>query len=147
MRFAVEPSAETAADVPFASELALGLGPALIKTIDEDQVQQFVRWDIHREYFRAVSRRWNALDLIAELASETESLAVDEGRGFQVSVGDHRHCVSPPVPAPPGLAGLRRVSLQPASPEPESCLMWFTVDLFVTDDGEVSAVTLDVWEP
>jgi hypothetical protein len=42
---------------------------------------------------------------------------------------------------------MRRVSVQPAAGSIDSCLDWFTVDLFVTRSGEVAAVTLDLWEP
>jgi hypothetical protein len=29
----------------------------------------------------------------------------------------------------------------------DSCIQWWTVDLFVTDDGRIGAVTLDRYEP
>jgi hypothetical protein len=49
------------------------------------------------------------------------------------------------VPPPIQVADLRRVSVQPR--DTESCLQWWTVDLFLTPDGKVAAVTLDLWEP
>jgi hypothetical protein len=64
---------------------------------------------------------------------------------MQVTVGPHDHCVSPPVPAPPELAGLRRVSVQPVGEVP--CLLWWTVDLFLTEDGTIAGITLDLYEP
>lgn len=49
-------------------------------------------------------------------------------------------------PAPDGLADLRRVSVQPELGD-RSCLEWWTVDLFVADDGSIAAVTMDLYEP
>jgi len=43
------------------------------------------------------------------------------------------------------VADLRRVSVLPR--DMESCLQWWTVDLFLTLDGKIAAVTLDLWEP
>jgi hypothetical protein len=40
---------------------------------------------------------------------------------------------------------LRRVSLQPG--DPDGCLAWWTVDLFVDDRGAVTGITIDLWEP
>ena len=50
---------------------------------------------------------------------------------------------APVQAAPDEVAALQRVSTQPvggARPE------WYLVDLFV-EDGEVRAVTVDLWEP
>jgi hypothetical protein len=62
-----------------------------------------------------------------------------------VNAGPHMHCASPPVPAPTGLAGHRRVSVQPTNIE--TCILWWTVDLFVASSGRIEAVTLDLWDP
>jgi hypothetical protein len=64
---------------------------------------------------------------------------------MQVTVGPHDLCASPPVAAPPERGGLRRVSVQPVGDIP--CLMGWTVDLFLTDEGRIAAVTLDFGEP
>ncbi len=45
---------------------------------------------------------------------------------------------------PAGHATNRRVSIQPASAQ--SCLQWWTVDLFLGEDGRVEAITLDLYE-
>jgi hypothetical protein len=65
----------------------------------------------------------------------------------QVIVGDHPHCASPPRPAPTELAQHRRVSFQPQLGNDASCLQWWTVDLYVADDGSVEGIGLDLWEP
>ena len=53
--------------------------------------------------------------------------------------------VRAPAPAPREVADLRRLSIRPR--EWESCLRWFAVDVYVTGDGEIAAVTLDYFEP
>jgi hypothetical protein len=37
------------------------------------------------------------------------------------------------------------VSVQPAAWS--TCIIWWTVDAFVDANGEIAAVTLDLWEP
>jgi hypothetical protein len=37
--------------------------------------------------------------------------------------------------------------VQPTDDAITSCLAWFTVDLFLADDGTVVAVTVDLYEP
>jgi len=49
------------------------------------------------------------------------------------------------MPPPDQVAVLRRISIQPTGTD--SCLEWWTVDLFLTDIGSIAAVTIDVWEP
>lgn len=45
------------------------------------------------------------------------------------------------------MADLRRVSAQPDPETIDSCLQWWAVDLFITDQGEIAAVTLDLFAP
>ena len=92
-------------------------------------------WKINVGYFRAYDGPFSALRLLTD----------ERGVPLQVSLGPHPHCVSPPVPPPQRVAALRRVSVQPSNAE--TCLLWFSVDAFVDDLGEVRAVTLDAWEP
>lgn len=83
--------------------------------------------------FRGHVGPFSALDLIVKNVPMT------------ISVGPHPHCASSPVPAPAKFVGARRVSVQPK--DIASCLMWWTVDVFVSTTGRVEAVTLDLWEP
>jgi hypothetical protein len=90
-------------------------------------------WVFSPELFRGRDGEMSALQL----------LAGDDV--VQVLAGDHPHCASPPLPAPAGYEEHRRVSIQPI--EHSSCLQWWTVDLFLDDDGRIAAVTLDLWDP
>jgi hypothetical protein len=82
------------------------------------------------------------LDTLAEWNVNAAGILIRE---MQVTVGPHNLCASPPVAAPGELAGLRRVSVQPVGDI--SCLLGWTVDLFLTDEGRIAGVTLDLGEP
>lgn len=135
LAFADEPGTPTAAGLPFADEVALGLAGTLHQTLGPDDVGDPAAWLIEVEEFRGYVGPFSALEVAAD-AGPT-----------QVSLGDHPHCASPPEPAPDGFADHRRVGVQPASDSLDTCLRWWTVDLFVSDDGRIDAVALDLWEP
>ena len=140
MEFALDPSPATAAEVPFAAGgVSIGLGPDLLDQVPVDQLADPDSWVLEPEVFRAYVPPFSALATVGRRP--------DSAGQSQVSVGPHPHCASPPQPHPIEVAELRRVSFQPAEGSIDSCLMWFTVDLFVNGDGEVVAVTLDIWEP
>ncbi|NND12951.1 MAG: hypothetical protein HKO10_03235 [Acidimicrobiia bacterium] len=65
--------------------------------------------------------------------------------GYEVTVGSHPHCAGPPMPVAEGFEELTQISIQPAAPD--SCLEWWTVDVFLDDQGDIAGVTLDMWEP
>ncbi len=125
------PSADTAGAVAFAPDVALGLGPDIVKTVSRDTLGDTATWILQAEFFRAYVGPFSALDLVEE--------------PYVITVGAHPHCASAPVSPPSGFETNRRVSIQPESPE--SCLMWWTVDFFLDEVGEIAAVTLDVYEP
>lgn len=133
--FAADPSPETAADVRFAPEVRLGLADRLLGSVGADEVSDPEAWVLAPAYFRGYTGPFSALEL------------VQRQDRLDVTVGPHPHCASPPMPAPRAVEDLRRVSVQPSSRSIDSCLSWFTVDLFVDDEGVVRAVTLDLWEP
>ena len=136
LRLANAPGFETAAAVPFADEVHLGLGPELRLIRTREELGDPEAWRIEVEdHFRGWVGPFSALELAGDAV------------GVTVSEGEHSHCASPPVPPPPTLVDLRRVSFQPDPVPDDTCIYWWTVDLFVNDDGEVEAVTLDRWEP
>lgn len=138
LRFAADPDPDSAELMPFAEEVALGLGDALQASRSRAELAYAGGWSIDmegEELFRAYAGPFSALDLATDASDVV------------VSVGPHRHCASPPVPAPAEVSGLRRVSVQPSPDSIDSCLQWWTVDLFLTPEGKVAAVTLDIWEP
>lgn len=133
LRFARAPSAATLAAVPFAERISLGLGTQLLSERSRPELARPDAWILHMEGFRAHVGPFSALERLAR-ATTTEVVA-----------GPHPHCASPPMPAPQDVAGSRQVSIQPTGID--TCLLWFTVDLFLDPSGQIVAVTLDLWEP
>jgi hypothetical protein len=140
--FAQAPDADRLSLLPFADEVALGLGESLVAHRSTSDLLAPAAWALEANTFRGRSGALSAIDTLAEWNVNAAGILIRE---MQVTVGPHEHCASPPVPAPADLAGLRRVSVQPVGEVP--CLLWWTVDLFLTDDGRIAAVTLDLYEP
>jgi hypothetical protein len=129
--------------LPFADEVALGLADQVIARRPRDELLDPEAWSLGADLpFRGRVGPYSALDTLAEWNVNAAGILIREMR---VTVGPHEHCASPPVPAPAELTGLRRVSVQPVGDIP--CLMGWTVDLFLTDEGRIAAVTLDFGEP
>ncbi len=135
--FAQNPSDATFADLPLANAVRLGLGQTLHAEVDAADLRDPQAWVIDEESYAAFSGPFSVLDRLR---------AVDPG-DLTATAGPHPHCAGPPRPAPDGLDGLRRLSLQGDDDGDPSCIGWFTVDVFVDDDLQIRAVTLDLWEP
>lgn len=130
---------QTIAEIPFTDEVSLGLADRLLARRSAEELVDVRAWlvDAGPEGFRERSGPFSALELLAS-AGETV-----------VSIGPHGSCNTPdpPIPAPAGLAGLRIVSIQPVPGAVAACMQWWSVDLYVTPAGEISAVTLDMGAP
>lgn len=134
--FARSPGPGTLAAIPFADQVRLGLADRLLVQRRSAELERPGSWVIDVECcFRGGVGPYSALDLLKRASA------------FTVSVGPHPHCVSAPVPPPPEVAGLRRVSVQPKQGPSDSCLQWWSVDVFLSPDRRVEAVTLDHYEP
>jgi hypothetical protein len=131
--YAADPSAANFERVPWADTLSLGVGTELMRTVPAAELQAPEAWAVRPDsgYEWASSGPFNALDLL------------DQDEPYQTTVGAHPHCASEPKPAPADVADMRRVSTQPTD---GACPAWYTVDLFM-EQGEIHAVTLDLWEP
>jgi hypothetical protein len=131
--FAAEPSTANFDRVPWADRVAIGVGTDLLRTVPAAELRSREAWTVRPTsgYEWASSGPFNALDLL------------DDDEPYQTSVGPHPHCASKPKDPPADVPSMRRVSTQPSE---TTCLSWYTVDLFM-QDGEIHAVTLDLWEP
>ena len=118
----------------FADEVQLGLGDELLQTRARDDLADPSAWEIAKPGFRGATGPFSAYELLVKSRGD---LTLNEGA--------HPRCASPPGAVPAGLESMRHQSIQPA--KTDSCLEWFSVDLFVNEDGEIAAVTLDLWEP
>ena len=132
--FARAPSDGTWTAVPLAATVGLGLGDSLRRQRSAEDLRNPGAWLLNVDLFRGRAGTASALDLIAA-----------EQGPLRITKGPHPHCASGPVPPPEEVADLDRVIVQPRAPD--GCLDWWTVDAFVNADGEIEAVTLDLWEP
>lgn len=139
--FASAPGPKTAAAVPWADEVLLGLADQIVVSHHSDAIADPANWVLEREAFRGRVGPFSALDALASW----DRTGIDSISELTASAGPHPHCASPPVAAPAKVDQLHRVSVQPVGAM--SCLTWWTVDLYLDGDGLVAAVTLDVYEP
>jgi hypothetical protein len=139
--FAVTGDASTLEALPLTDEVALGLADQVLVHRPAEALGDPASWSLARDEFRGYVGPFSALDLLARW----DGLPGQSVREVQISIGNHPHCASPAVAAPAELATLRRVSLQPMGQT--SCLAWWTVDAYLTEDGRIAGVTLDLWEP
>lgn len=145
--FAVDPLPPQASLLSFAPHVRLGLGAEIVAVRTPAELEDPDAWLLHEEHFRAYLGPFSALRLLRHQVDDTGSAAIGPDGAFELSTGPHPHCASPPVAAPPGYQGHRRVSLQPSRASSSTCLMWFSVDLFLDDQSRIAAVTLDLREP
>jgi hypothetical protein len=131
--FARAPSARGLAAIPFAEKVKLGLGDRIIAERASAEFAQADAWLLRADIFRARYGPFSLLEFLAKTGPTA------------ISVGPHPHCASPPMPPPPEFASSRRLSVQPTGID--TCLLWWTVDLFVSPAGRIQAITLDLWDP
>lgn len=148
--FATDPGPATAARLPRSpAGVRLGLGQELLKELPIGDVAVADNWWLaDDEMFRGYVGPFSALTTLDQhAAADSEHEPSGTSGHIEVSVGPHPHCASPPMPPPPSLETQRRVSLQPDERSIDSCMRWFSVDLFLDEQGHITAVTLDLWEP
>lgn len=134
LRLADDHREQNLAQMPFGDEVALGLGDQLHASRSLPELVDPDGWSIDVADFRGYAGPFSALDVARDAGATV------------VSVGDYDRCVAPPTSAPEEVAALRRVSVQPVLGAQESCLRWWSVDLFL-DEGRIVAVTLDLYGP
>lgn len=136
--FARSPGPRTAAALPWAPRVWLGLGENLFTAERRSTLAEPDTWDIDVDAYGA-DGPMNALRPVRLVARRGGAEAL------VTSVGGHPQCVGGPSRAPASFRAATRISIQPA--DPDSCLQWFAVDLFVDARGQVIGVTLEQWEP
>jgi hypothetical protein len=143
---AEEPGTASAQALPLAEDVQLGLGSRLLTTVPvEDLGDPDAWWVEHPDgLFRGAIGPFSALHV---LGNHVEDHAVNGDQHLDVTVGGHDRCAGPPDGPPPGLQNLRRVAVQPSPEVYESCLTWFSVDVYLDSSDRIRAITLDLWEP
>lgn len=127
--------------VPFTDDVALGLGSDVLAHVRANELADPAAWSLQRDGFRGHAGPFSAVDTLARW----DALPGQSVREIRISIGEHPHCASPAVAPPAELATLRHLSLQPIGQT--SCLAWWSVDAYLTADGRIAGITLDVWEP
>jgi hypothetical protein len=124
-------------EIPLADQVGLGLGSDIYRAESKDSLRDPAAWQIDEPAgYAGFTGPFSVLETLAA-ASET-----------QVIVGEHPHCAGPPIPAPTGLEHHLQVSIQPAEGTIDSCITWFSVDLFLDlDTMAIAAVTLSLFGP
>ena len=133
---AADPDGATAAALPFAEELALGLGSEIVETVPRALLDDPANWQLDVEEHTGFAGPFSALEVARPGGLDVAT---------EITIGPHPNCAGPPVPPPAGYETHRRVSIQPT--HATSCIEWWTADFFVGDDGFVEAVTLDLFGP
>lgn len=145
--FATEPSKDTAAALPFADTVELGLGPDSLIERTADELSDPDAWAIDRELVPGGTEQFSALETIRH--NDTK-MAVREYRQVRTESEDlpwESLCAWEPPPPPDSVAGMQRVSVQADYDTVATIQDMFYVDLYVDEDGLIRAVTLTlcVW--
>ena len=133
IEFARAPGTARLTAIPFAEKVKLGLSDRIVMERARSEFVQADAWVLRADIFRGRYGPFSLLELLARDGPTT------------ISVGPHPHCASSPVPPPAEFASARRLSVQPTGID--TCLFWWTVDLFVSPAGRIEAITLDLWDP
>ena len=133
LAFARTPSQSAVEQIPFATEVALGLGDRVDKVAARADLVDPASWVLDRRAYGGRDGPFSVLNTLR-----------DGGKTAVVS-GPHNHCASPPLPMPAGFEQTRRISGQPT--DIDSCINWWSVDLLLDADGRIAAVLLEIWDP
>lgn len=132
--FARARDARTFSAVPLADQVGLGLDDWIPLPRSSAALARAEDWVLDVDEFKGRLGTFSALDLLARNVDMT------------VSIGPHAHCSNPlVVTTPAALADLRRISVQPK--QVSSCQQWWVVDLYVSADGRITVVSLDLSSP
>lgn len=131
--FAKARDARTFAAVPLADTVGLALDDQLPLERPATALARPEGWVIDVKEFQGYAGPFSVLDLLARDVPTT------------ITVGPHPQCSSPQRDTPAALAGLRHLSVQPK--DVDSCLKWWSVDLYVSPAGRIRTASLDLWSP
>ena len=123
----------TFAALPLAADVGLELDDQIPLPVPATRLSRPEAWVIDVNVFNGRVGPFSALDL---LARDTPT---------SLTVGPHSRCASPMTPTPAALAEYRRISVQPSGID--TCVLWWAVDVYVSRDGKITTVALDLWNP
>lgn len=125
-------------EIPLAAQVGLALGSDIERIETNVDLRDPAAWVIDRpDGYAGFSGPFSALDVLASAGSDTT-----------VTLGEHPHCAGDPLPAPEGVDGLVQISIQPAEGSIDSCIDWFSVDVFYDEDsGTIQVIGLTLFGP
>lgn len=130
--------------VPLSADgVWLGLADQLVVRRTAAELADLGAWNLAAEGFRARVGPFSALDILADWNPHDAF----EVREASVQVGEYPFCASAALSPPAEMADRRRLSIQPVFIGPGACLLYWTVDLFIGQDGSIDAITVDFGEP
>lgn len=132
-RFAANP----ALGAPFVNdEVWLGIEDGwTAKSLGVDERSDLSSWQLHTGYAEATGP-FSALDVLAS-----------SGGYFELHRGVSPTCPSGNGKAPPGLAGLRPISLTAPADTTMACSEWWAVTLFLDRENQIHGVALRLGSP
>lgn len=122
--FALRPSDETFNDLPLAQFVMLGIEDRIVVAKPQEELRDPSVW-------------------VVEGHSVLDQLAA--GGDYVLRRNTHETCVGEENPAPLEMSGYQRLSIHPADLQNDTCLNWYSVDLFL-HDGQIVGITLTLWE-
>ncbi len=130
--FAKDPTTANFDAIPLADEVALGISQEVRAVASRSDLRDRQGWVV----------------LLDEAHDDVYDLLANAGRWdtFRIETGPYPFCAGSPIDPPEGYEDHVRVSAQPVIYFPYSCLAWSTIDVFLNDDGQIEAVTIDQWE-
>lgn len=131
--FARAPDAAAFAALPLADEVGLALDEGQPLLVTAPRLARPDGWMIDVREFNGWAGPFSALDLLARDVATA------------ISIGAHARCTGPVIQTPAALATLRHISVQPK--DIDTCLKWWSVDLYVSPAGRVTTVSLDLGSP
>jgi hypothetical protein len=145
--FATEPSNDTAAALPLAETVELGLGPDLLIERTKGELSDPAAWAIDRERVDGDTEPFSALETIRHTSTKMAVREYREDRDRYQGLPWESLCAWEPPPPPDSVADMQRVSVQADKDIVATLQDMFYVDLYVDEDGLIHAVTLTlcVW--
>jgi hypothetical protein len=131
VEYAKNPTPEAHAALPLADKVQLALSSTVVSTVNGSALKSPADWSMYVDQYQGQPGPFSALAYLTLVEART------------VTAGPHPHCDAPARPTPAGLEKARQVSVQPGQNSGQSCESWFTVDFFVSDAGQVEAISVD----
>jgi hypothetical protein len=138
-RFVAFANAPSITTEPFAPRVALGLGDSVRAFLDEGETADPSAWELPGPYGQWTGP-FSALEYLAEAGGE---LDVSNG----VDTRARRVCATKPAGPPPKFRDSHLISIQPDVSEELLCPDWWSVDLAVNNDGQITGVSLTLGDP